>query len=116
MENKIYFIVQDVKKINCGYKTYINSVEKSTVYEEEEIKKAIKHYLKRKSNEIIMCCVEFFDKAPYTKTTEDFGKRNLVDIEYDNEYNGTIIDFSKDHNERIKECIDFYDLGIRYYI
>ena len=82
---------------------------------EDEIKKAIKHYKKRKANQIIMTCVEYLENAPYVKTTDCFGERHLVDIEYE-EYDGTIIDFSKEHSERIKECIDFYDFAVRCYI
>lgn len=104
MENKIYFKVQDVKQVSCGYKTYTRTIEKVTYYEEDEIKKAIKHFKKRKANDIIMCCVEYLDKAPYTKTTEDFGERHYIGV-MDKEYDGTV-----------RECIDFYDFSVRHYI
>ena len=115
MENNIYFRVQDFKKESLGYKMYTLTLEKTTYYEKDEIKKAIKHFKKRKSNNITMCCVEYLENAPYVKIIECSGIRHLVDIAY-YKYNGTIIDFSKEHNEEIKECLDFYDFDIRYYI
>ena len=104
MKNKIYFTVQDVKKVNCGYKTYTRNVEKVTFYEENEINKAIKHFLKRKSNDIIMTRVTYLDKAPYVEKETSFGKRHYVSC-IDKEYDGTV-----------KECIDFYEFDVRYYI
>ena len=104
MKTKIYFTVQDVKRVNCGYKTYTKNVEKVTYYEKDEINKAIKHFLKRKSNDIIMTRVTYLDKAPYVKEKNSFGERHYVSP-WDKDYDGTV-----------KECIDFYEFDIRYYI
>lgn len=116
MENKIYFTVQDVKRVNIGYETYSVTVEKITYYEEGEINKAIKHFLKRKSNDIIMTRVTYLDKAPYVKTEDSFGKRHYVDC-LDDDYEGTVINYSDNNcDKQIKECIDFYEFDVRYYI
>lgn len=100
MENKIYFTVQDVKRINCGYKTYTRHVEKVTYYEEDEINKAIKHFLKRKSNDIIMTRVTYLDKAPYVKEETSFGERRYGDYV----------------NDHFEEYVEFDEFDVKYEI
>lgn len=100
MEKKIYFTVQDVKKVNCGYKTYTQNIESQTYYREEEIKKAIKHYKKRKANEIIMTCIEYLDDVPYVKETDCFGEEVFGEYE----------------NGHFKKYIEFDEFDVKYEI
>lgn len=78
MENKIYFTVQDVKRENLGYGTYNEKIIGVTHYKEEDIKKALKHYKKRKANQIFMNSVEYLEDAPYVKTVSDSGEEDFV--------------------------------------
>jgi hypothetical protein len=100
MENKIYFKVQDVTRVNCGYKTYTRTVEKVTCYEKDEIKKAIKHFKKRKANDIIMCCVEYLEHAPYVKVTDCFGEEVFGEYE----------------DGHFKKYIEFNEFDVKYEI
>lgn len=100
MESKIYFTVQDVKRVNCGYKTYTENVEKVTYYEENEIKKAIKHFLKRKSNDIIMTRVTYLDKAPYVEEENSFGEMK----------------YGEYVNDHFEKYVEFNEFDVKYYI
>ena len=74
MENKIYFTVQDNRRINIGDKTYVERNENITHYKEEDVKKAIRHFRKRKANDIIMHRIEYLDDVPYVKDSWCFGE------------------------------------------
>ena len=100
MEKKIYFTVQDVKRVNCGYKTYTENIENQTYYKEEEIEKAIKHYQKRKANKLIMTCIEYLDDVPYIKEAICFGEEV----------------FGKYENDCFKKYIEFNEFNIKYEI
>lgn len=80
MEKKIYFVVQDRVRKNIGYKTYEETCIDRTYYREDEIKKAIKHYKKRKANKIIMHYIEYFDDVPYVNDEWCFGDEYYKDV------------------------------------
>lgn len=60
MEIKSYFTVQEK---DGGY-----NITKTSYYERFEASKAIKHFLRKKSNHIFYTKVTLLDKAPYAKT------------------------------------------------
>ena len=99
MENKFYFTVQDVKKTSIGYKTYETRILDSTRYKMEELQKAIKHYKKRKANNIIMNRVKYLDDMPYVELTHCFGEERM-------EYN----------SGEVKTYICFDEFDVRYEI
>ena len=78
MENKIYFKVHDRIRENCGYGTYSHKVLNTSFYKENEIEKALKHYKKRKANNICMCRVEYLDDVPYAEVTHCFGDEKYI--------------------------------------
>jgi hypothetical protein len=100
MENKVYFTVQDIKKIPLGHKMYTHEILKATLYTEDELQKAIRHYQKRKSNQIIMTRVKYLDRAPYVKETIDFGEEVWGEYE----------------NGHFKKYIVFYKFDVKYEI
>ena len=75
-EPKEYIVVQDVTRENLGHRTYTDHVTKVTMYEMKDIKKAISHFKKRAHNDIIYHIVNFYDKAPYARTTSVFGHKH----------------------------------------
>ena len=97
MEIKIYFEVQEIKKENCGNKTYITTISNRKNYHQDEVKKALFHYKKKKSNKIIMHCIEYLDDIPYIKHNTYFGERK----------------YNIDNNE---SYVLFDKLGLKYFI
>ena len=73
-QQHIYFTVQDVERKNVGYKTHTHTVTGTTNYKEEDFKKAVKHFKKRKYNDIIMHKVTILDDMPYAKDETSFGE------------------------------------------
>ena len=80
MEKKIYFKVHDIVRKNIGYKTYEETCTDMTYYREDEVKKAIRHYKKRKANQIVMHCIDYLDDVPYVNDEWCFGEECYKDI------------------------------------
>ena len=74
-----YYTVQTNKVTRTGYKTSISQNERVDMFEESDVKKAVRLYKQRPAaNDIIFNIVTHLDVMPYYEHTVVFGERKKI--------------------------------------